>query len=510
MKTFLLLLLVAASLALNTPVSLGSFFTSPLSMSSDGSIICGVQNGSLLIFFEEKTVQSIPNITTAVLSGDAQWLIAYDGNVTLFTYARKRDTVISWILTGTIELFVKSQYIPQILVDSSASRFAFFDRNDRSNTVCYLYSRDSNSNVFSLAWNFISSGISPDLNIAFNLIASGVNVTKLDWTLKQQIPSNFISVPISIEESSIAAISNDGSSFVVDGLKPLLFRNSTLGWIQSSLLVGLQGAQRVSYAISGDGTFLFENSGGKTRRYLLTNLTSSYLPHDIAYEGSSVLMTSNMNGSRIIFNHGYYIYDRISAGLVVDIAGPRYPARGVCQDDTWCQAGLTCGPAHYCYVPGTKSKPDNFTVTATRYRVVIQYVEPSAVDCIDAGSRPIQEQLVLNVPTPDNTNVTVAIFDNNSSIQFIQGGLLLSDDSTTKTFDIKLNDTQSRVQVWLTSVCVDAAASSEMEVIMFNHLTDPTTSQDQTKNTIISSTYNSASVMGVGCAVTLMAMAFLL
>jgi hypothetical protein len=77
------------------------------------------------------------------------------------------------------------------LVDFSASRFAFFDSNDGSNTVCSLYSRAPNSNVFGLAWNFISSEIyiSPDLNVAFNLIDSGVNVTKLDWTLKQQIPS---------------------------------------------------------------------------------------------------------------------------------------------------------------------------------------------------------------------------------------------------------------------------------------------------------------------------------
>ncbi|PRP77208.1 hypothetical protein PROFUN_13394 [Planoprotostelium fungivorum] len=317
-----------------------------LSMSSDGSIICGVQNGSLLIFYEERVVQSIPNITTAALSGDAQWLIAYDGNVTLSTYARKRDSVISWILT----------------------------------------------------------------------------------------------------------------------VRTLITRE----WIQSPLLRQKDGFKGASYAISGDETFLFVSSVGTARRYLLTDLTSSYLPNDIAYESFSSLMTSNMNGSRVAFNDEDFLDDSISNALVVDIAGPRYPARSVCQDDTWHEL-----------------KPDNFTVTATRYAVVVQYVQPSAADCIDGGSRPIQELSRWPTPTQNNTNVTVAIFDdNNGPIQFIQEGLLLSDASTTTRFGIKLNDTQSRVQVWLTSVCVDAAASSEMEVFMFSHLTDATTSKGQ--NTIIS------------------------
>lgn len=132
--------------------------------------------------------------------------------------------------------------------------------------------------------------------------------------------------------------------------------------------------------------------------------------------------------------------------------------------------------------------------------VYIKYQGPSLADCYDAGSSPIA---IDNLLYPNNTNVTVAIFDDDGSIQLIDGGFISANPmQDSKSYYLQLKNTQSRVQVWLTSVCANPNATSK-EIFPFYNLIAPN-STDQTKNTVISSTYNSASVLGVGCVAMMM------
>ncbi|PRP81766.1 hypothetical protein PROFUN_10866 [Planoprotostelium fungivorum] len=489
MRAILLLLLAVGSLTLSTTTTLGNNFTSPLSISSDGSISCGVQNSTLYIFVEDEVTQTLENVTRAALSGDAQWLITVNTNGTFSTYIRKRDSV--WVFMESFQL-PSSITLPRLLVDLSGSHIAlgFFGQNN----TFYLYSRPSNSTVFGSLWNLTGSylQLTPDLKTAFlqNMDYS-LSSAKVDWTL-QKLSQTTLVQPFVIGEITI---NTDGSAFVWNSI---LYRNISQKWIASELYYL---SDRSRYAFSGDGTFLFVSTPKNTKRFLLTDLTRAYLPSDTVTNTFGASLMSNENGSRIIISRSYdESYPSMGPGFMVKVDGPRYPARSICQDDTWCQTNLTCGPAHYCYISGTRSTPDNFTVTAYFTHAELQYNGPSRPDCIDAGSSPIDQRYnyATNTVVPQNTNLSVVIMEANGTSTQIDRGILSSNVNEPGFVGYHLEDSETKVQVWLTSMCADAGASSEKKVYTFEHVL-PSTSADVTRGT----TYNSASVLGWGCIICL-------
>ncbi|PRP82151.1 hypothetical protein PROFUN_10359 [Planoprotostelium fungivorum] len=388
----------------------------------------------------------------------------------------------------------------ELLVNTDASRFGIVVYGNTDTTV-YLYSRSSDTNVLSLFWTLTSSNIelSQDLSTAFQLDSAlkGVNVTKLDWTKKQLVPSGF--VPVGVDSNTsvvISAVSADGSSFIVDG------------WMTNDLHIAF--GEVVYHAFSGDNVFLFQSTPAGVRRYLLTDTTSTYLPYDVMTTQAAVYVVSNVNGSRIAFN-GYQRGMSSSKAYVLDIAGPRYYIRGVCQDDTWCQVNLKCASTHYCYLPGSKSMPNNYFISVTRHEVEFDFASVNARDCFAAGSSPIGQVINSdNRIVANNTNVTIAIFDDKGNFSLIQVGLVSAAD-TSKIIIIDLKDNQSQVQMWLTSVCLNPAATSDVQVLSFSLPVDTTTtSADTTKSTTVrTSTYSSASTVGMGSAVIMVLVALL-
>ncbi|PRP73640.1 flocculin-like protein, partial [Planoprotostelium fungivorum] len=436
---------------------------------------------------------NITGVTNAAISGDAQWVITLNAS-SISTYTRKTSV---WVAVQTLPLPSQTSFRnSELLVNTDASRFGIVLYGNTDTTV-YLYSRSSDTNVLSLFWTLTSSNIelSQDLSTAFQLDSAlkGVNVTKLDWTKKQLVPSGFVPVALdSYTSVVISDVSADGSSFIVDD--EVLARNSSRGWITNDLHIAF--GEVVYHAFSGDNVFLFQSTPGGLTRYLLTDTTSAYLPYDVMTTQAAVYVVSNVNGSRIVFNG----HQNPSKAYVLDIDGPRYPVRGVCQDDTWCQANLKCASTHYCYLPGSKSKPDNYSINITRHEVVIAFASANAMDCFAAGSSPIYQAIDYdNMIVANNTNVTIAIFDDKGNVSLIQVGLV---SAASKTVIIDLLNNQTQVQVWLTSVCLNPAATSDVQVLSFSLPVDTTTSADTTKSTTVrSSTYSSASTLGMGSAV---------
>ncbi|PRP81035.1 WD repeat-containing protein [Planoprotostelium fungivorum] len=486
MKSFLLLLLVAASLALNTPLwtaknvahdkldmrvpvniteicylqdrtpnliatgtasghmrlydtnaqrkpildkEISKFQMTRMIGTKDGnSIFCADTRG--------KVLQNITGVTNAAISGDAQWVITLNESG-ISTYTRKTSV---WVAAQTLPLPSQTSFgeYVRLLVNTDASRFSIAVYGGTSRTF-YLYSRSSGTNVFSLFWTLTSNiMLSQDLSTAFqlNFALKGVNVTKLDWTKKQLVPSGFVPVTAKL---AFSAVSADGSSFIVND--EVLARNSSRGWITNDIA----SDDVVTYAFSGDNVFLFQATPGGVRRYLLTDTTSTYLPYDVC-----------------------------------------------------CIRGVQRG--YYCYLPGSKSKPDNYSINITRHEVDIEFASANTMDCFAAGSSPIYQVIdSYNRIAANNTNVTIAIFDDKGNVSLIQVGLV---SAASKTVIIDLMNNQTQVQVWLTSVCLNPAATSDVQVLSFSLPVDTTTSADTTKSTKIrSSTYSSASTLGMGSAV---------
>ncbi|PRP80906.1 adenylyl cyclase-associated protein 1-like [Planoprotostelium fungivorum] len=459
-----LLLLVFACQA-DSLVGLG-ISMSDATTTSDGDILCGRSAGNQTVFSvsSNRVLQVLDDAEFSAISGDGSCIatLSARGNGTLSVYVRQQ---FNWTLVSQYEVLLgnnTSLHPSGVLMNPSASRIVV---SLSDNQTFSFYVRENSTQTFSFSWiqNLTSSSIwrwSGDLSAAVSPTHRSLFFYTADYQKRRVTYFQEYSQadpPIYWVDLDHTIINADGSGVAIDNSRSPNYKQLS--------------ANSSHFAFSYGGDFLFsKEEGGPLMRRYIGNSSRGYLPQEVVITDATLSsnFVTNQDGSKVFFLY--------AAGPVqlLSIPSTNRTTASLCLNDTWCQSGLRCGPASYCYVPGTISKPDRYELSyltvSQNISLSIVYTDSSTVNCIDAGSSPAANSQVSFDVYNDNM-LQIAYFNNMSTSRVVNVRYLNASGASM----VLSSPDDVRAQVWITRICADAYANSKPYVcfgIIFGNKTD--------------------------------------
>ncbi|PRP75795.1 hypothetical protein PROFUN_08789 [Planoprotostelium fungivorum] len=484
MRAILLLLLALSCLASakSLNVTLQDY-----TVTDDNSLLCGTDLSNTLVVFSATNDLVVQNLTTGAssssISGDGQWIVVIQ-NETMTIYIRKAQ---SWSIFTSVPIPFNQTSLSSLFFDTTGSRLILVTDDET-----YFYSKSSTSKDYTSWSQLVQSdsrqvSFSKDLSTAFEKINSSLLVSTVDWTNKKMNESTKIA---DLDQGGyFVAVNSAGTAFVYGDSNNRLYRKSSGGWIAQDV-----GDFYDICGFSGDDQFLFRiTNRGELSRYLVGDVTRAQLPRQVLSsngEDQGWYVHPNYDGSQVIYDTQVINQSNAISPIQLTIPSTLHQAGQICQNDTWCQSDLRCGPGHYCHQPNRTAQPDSYTAYFKDLwhpsgDVVLQFKFPALVTCNVAGSTPVGVEAAAH-NAYNNTKLQVVYHNSTGLSRMVDAGYLKVGLNSLRVEPLEMEN--RTVEFWLSCVCVDDYASSAPTIFSLEIPVATSSTQSGTQSSTQSST----------------------